>query len=106
MQSIDVYVEQNDACDGCALRFKAEDSPQEVHLVRTYADDDHPIVCRVIGMSPAGPLPALRCTIEDSSSGTAVLVWGGEWGLRLTPVDGGETFGESHLRLAPDDILE
>jgi hypothetical protein len=103
---IEVLVDDNDACAGCAVRYKAEDAPRPVKTVRWYGDDDRGIVCDVVGWSPQGPVPALACTVEDSGAGTAILVWGGEHGLRLTPRDGGASFGESHLRLAPDDILE
>ena len=105
---IDVLVEANDACEECALRFKAEDEPRTIGTVRYHGDDDLPIECDVTGWSSengGSPVAALACTIEDSSSGTAILVWGGDWGLRLTPRDGRPRFAESHLRLAPHDVL-
>jgi len=106
MNVVEVFVEDNDGCAGCSLRFKAEDAPRPVKTVRWYGDDDAGVVCDVVGWSAGGAVPAMVCTIEDSSSGTAALVWGGEHGLRLLPRDGGAMFGESHLRLAPDDVLE
>lgn len=106
MRVVEVFVEDNDGCAGCALRFKAEDEPRPVRVVRWYGDDDRGVVCEVVGWSAEGEVAAIACTIEDSSAGTAVLVWGGDHGLRLTPRDGGARFGESHLRLAPDDVLE
>ena len=105
---IDVLVDANDGCEECALRFKMEDEPRRISRVRWTGDDDHPIECLVVGWSSEGggtAVPAMAVTVEDSGAGGAVLVWGGDWGLRLTPVDGGASFGESHLRLAPDDVM-
>jgi hypothetical protein len=106
---IDVFVDDNESCEGCAHRFKAEDEPRPVRRVRWYGDDDRPRECTVVGWSSEGggsEVAAMAVTVEDSSSGVAILVWGGDWGLRLAPVDGGEPFGESHLRIAPEDVLE
>ena len=106
---IDVLVDANDGCEECALRFKAEDEPRPARAVRFHGDDDLPLECDVTGWSSAdggSAVPALACTVEDSSSGSAILVWGGDWGLRLAPRDGRPAFGESHLRLSPHDILE
>jgi hypothetical protein len=105
---VDVIVEPNDGCEPCALRFKMEDEPRPVRAVRWAGDDDRAVECDVVGWSSTSggsPVPAMAVTIEDSSSGVATLVWGGDWGLRLTPRDGGVPFGESHLRLAPVDVL-
>lgn len=106
---VDVFVEDNEGCEGCALRFKMEDEPRPIRAVRYHGDDDRPVDCDVVGWSSTGggsALPAMGCTIEDSSSGVATLIWGGDWGLRLTPRDGGPTFAESHLRVSPEDVLE
>jgi hypothetical protein len=106
---VDVLVEENDGCPECTLRFKMEDEPRPVRAVRWTGDDDRTVVCDVLGWSSAGggsAVPALGCTVEDSGSGGAVLVWGGDWGLRLVPRGGGPGFAESHLRLAPEDILD
>ncbi len=105
---VDVLVDQNGDCEECALRFKLEDEPRVVRAVMWYGDDDRPVACDVIGWSSAGggtAIAAMGATVEDSSSGVATLVWGGDWGLRLTPRDGRPPFAESHLRVAPDDVL-
>jgi len=106
---IDILVDENDACEGCGLRFKMEDEPRPIRAVRWYGDDDRPVECDVTGWSAeagGSSVPALGCTIEDSSAGVAVLVWGGDWGLRLSPRDGRPAFGESHLRISPEDVLD
>lgn len=105
---IDVLVDANGDCEECALRYKMEDEPRPVRRVRTFDDAGRAIECEVVGWSSEGggtPVPAMGCTIEDSSSGVAVLIWGGDWGLRLTPIGGGEAIAESHLRLAPEDVV-
>lgn len=103
---IDVLVDAHDGlADGCAMRFKAEDAPRTVAVVRWYDDADRAIDCDVTGWSSAGAVPAQAVTIEDSSAGTAVLVWGGDLGVRLAPRDGSPPFFESHLRLSPEDVL-
>ncbi len=123
---VNVFVDPNPNCeDGCALRFKAEDEPRVVRAVRWFDQRDVAVDCDVVGWSSENggtAVPATAVTIEDSSSGTAVLVWGGDWGVRLTPRragaaggareagaagEPGEPFGapEGHLRIAPEDVL-
>jgi hypothetical protein len=98
---IDVFVEPNDnAPDGSGLRFKAEGAPRAVARVRYDGRD-----CDVVGWSSAGGgsrCAAQAAIVEDSGSGTALLVWGGDWGVRLTPLDGGAPFGEPYLLLETD----
>jgi hypothetical protein len=100
---IDVFVEPNDnAPDGCGLRFKTEASPRaarRVELDGTWHD--------VVGWSSAGggsACAAQAALVEDSTAGIAMLVWGGDWGIRLVPVDGGAPVGESHLVLDPASV--
>lgn len=98
---IDVFVDANDnAPDGCVLRFKSEGVPRAVRQVeldgRRYD---------VVGWSSAngGSARAAQAVlVEDSTAGVAMLVWGDDWGIRLLPSDGaGETLGETHLLLDP-----
>jgi hypothetical protein len=94
MQFIDVFVDPNpNAPEGCGLRFKATDAPRPVARVRLEGR-----WCRVVGWSRAGECAAQQAVVEDSGAGSAVLIFGGDFGIRLFP-DGGEPFGESHLLL-------
>jgi hypothetical protein len=94
MRFIDVFVDPNpNAPEGCGLRFKATGPSRVVARVRLDGR-----WCRVAGWSGAGECPAQAAVVEDSGAGSAVLIHGGELGLRLFP-DEGEPFGESHLLL-------
>ena len=97
---IDVFVEPNDnAPEGCGLRFRSEAAPQPVARVEY---DGRP--CAVVGWASAGggsACAAQSALVEDSSAGTALLIFGGDWGVRLTPLDGGAPFGEPYLLLDP-----
>jgi hypothetical protein len=105
VQFIDVFVDPNpNAPEGCGLRFKSESAARPVSRVRVDGRD-----CSVVGWSSDGdgsPCPALAVEVEDSSAGTAILVHGGDWGIRLTPDDGSEPFGEPYLCLSRASILD
>jgi hypothetical protein len=97
---IDVFVEPNDNVpEGCGLRFKSEETPRgarRVELDGQWYD--------VTGWSSAGggsACAAQAALVEDSTAGIAMLVYGGDWGIRLLPVGGGAPVGESHLVLEP-----
>jgi hypothetical protein len=103
---IDVLVEETEGCPGCAMRWKAESPVRVVASVRYAPETGDPVVCRVSGWSADGPGPATAVTVEDSGGGTAVLVWGGDHGLRLHPQDGEgrSPFAEPYLLLGPEDV--
>ena len=105
---VDVLVDETPGCAGCARRWKAETAPRRVTRVRYDPESGPQVVCDVVGWSSAGgpgPCPAQGVLVEDSGGGTAMLVWGGDLGLRLTPQDGGPTVGEPFVLLAPEDVL-
>ena len=105
---VDVWVEENPDCEPCQLRWKMEDEPQPVTRVRWSRDGDPAIEYRVAGWSSTGggtPVAAQGVRVEDSGSGTAILVWGGDWGVRLDPVAGGTRLAEPYLKVDPEDIL-
>ncbi len=106
MKFVDVFIDSNpNTPEGCGLRFKAENEPRPVSRVRYSTSPNETIICRVVGWSSEGACPAFAITVEDSGSGTAELVTGGEWGLQLTP-ENGEPFGEAYLLLAREDLLD
>ena len=95
---IDVFVDPNpNTPEGCGLRFKAHEGPARPISQVQYEG----AACAVVGWSSANggsPVPAQVVLVEDSSAGTAALVFGGDWGLRITPPTG-TAFGEPYLLL-------
>ncbi len=66
--------------------------------------------CDVTGWNEDGPCPAYAAKAEDSGEGAVLLVYGGDWGIRLRPentdeewdLDNGSQWGEPCLMLGPD----
>lgn len=97
---INLFIDPNPNCpEGCDLRFAASGAPGRVTWVRR--EDDS--ICDVAGWSSAGggsTCPALAVPVEDSGAGVSILVYGGDWGLRILPRDGSPPYGEPFLLLA------
>jgi hypothetical protein len=94
---IDVFVDPNDnAPEGCGLRFKTEQPPRRAARVRL--DDRWYDVVGWSSSDGGSACAAYAALIEDSSAGTAMLVYGGDWGIRLSSSDAAPV-GESHLVL-------
>lgn len=100
---VEVLVEDSEECAGCAKRWKAESPPREVRSVRYSPETGDDVLCAVSGHAADGACPATAVTVEDSGGGTAVLIWGGDRGLRLVTADG-QTFAEPYLLLSPSDV--
>lgn len=102
--------EHDDLPEGCCMRFKAVGTPRVVRRVRL--DDGEPAgeQARDWAVESCGesgePGPAHGVTVEDSSAGSSVLVYGGPRGLRLRPAGGGSVVAEPYLLLAERAILE
>ena len=106
-----VEVESNPNCEGSVfLRFREQGPARPVAQVRLYDRVSTGEWCWVTGWQgdPANALcPAWALPVEDSGSGVAYLVRGGEWGLRLRPVkaeepwtlDSPRQWGEAYLLL-------
>ena len=91
--------------------------PVRVSRVRLYEGRTEGEVFAVTGWSSEGdgsPCDAFAVQVDDSGSGEAYLIYGGDWGVRLRPlaakvwsIDALEQWGETHLVLADrDDIFE
>jgi hypothetical protein len=98
---VDVFVEPNpNAPEGSGQRFKAAGAGRAITRLRWEGR-----WCRVTGWSSEGggsPCAATAIPVEDSGSGAALLIHGGDWGVRLVPEDGGQPFGEAYLLLDGD----
>ncbi len=107
---INLFIDPNPNCrEGCDQLFLAISAPRPVRLVQHPSGGDEAVVCEVAGYTSQGggtPCPASAVLVEDSGAGVATLIYGGDWGLRLTPRDGRPAFGEPYLLLDEEAILE
>ena len=97
--------------------YKNISEPFRVAAVRIFEGDPEGRLFDITGWTSAGggsPCDAFAVKVEDSSSGEAWLVYGGDWGLRLRPTESFEDwslsdpdqYGETHLVLADEgDIM-
>jgi hypothetical protein len=112
-----VDVEPNDNTPMMAQQvYKNLGLPLRVAAVRIYEGEPEGRLYSITGWSSEGggsPVSAYAVQVEDSSAGAAYLVYGGDWGVRLRPVnsdapwgfDDPDQSGETHLVLASlDDI--
>jgi hypothetical protein len=99
------------------LVFHNLSEPVRVSKVRLFEGQPEGEVFGVTGWSSDGdgtPCDAFAVRVDDSGSGEAYLIYGGDWGVRLRPlhakdwsIDALEQWGETHLVLADRaDIFE
>ena len=111
-----IDVESNDNSVMMANQvFKNLASPAVVTRVRLFEGRPEGVVFEVTGWSSAGggsPVDAYAVDVEDSGSGGAILVYGGDWGVRLRPIGAAswdlsdpDQWGETHLVLADHDDI-
>lgn len=107
---VNLFIEPNPNCpEGCSQRFQTTSAARTIRLIHYSPGGAETVQCEVTGWSSAGngtPCAARAVSVEDSGAGTATLLYGGDWGIRLTPRDGREPFGEPYLLLDDDAILE
>ena len=92
-------------------------APFRVGYVRIYEGEPDGKLCAITGWSSKGagsPVDAYAVRVEDSSAGTAFLIYGGDWGLRMRPAgqdaawqhEDASQWGEAYLVLADaEDII-
>lgn len=107
-----VEVEPSDNCPMSAnLVFKNLTDPVAVVRIRLYDGVVQGAPFALTGWSSAGggsPCPAYAVAVEDSGSGGAVLIYGGDLGLRLRPLESEagwsvadpDQWGETHFVIA------
>ncbi len=55
--------------------------------------------CRITGLEEGGQAcPAMACLVDDSGDGACYLIFGGDWGLRLTD-ESEASWGEPYMLL-------
>jgi len=107
-----VEVESNSNCGNSVfLRFRELDLARPVGQVRVYDRVSTGEWCWVTGWQDdvsAPRCPAVAQPVEDSGAGVVYLVSGGNWGIRLKPLEPNEVWslenprqwGEAYLLLA------
>ena len=113
-----VEVEPNDNTPMSAnLAFKNLGDAFPVAIVRIFEGEPEGKLYSVTGWQSAdegSPAPAYAVQVEDSGSGAAYLIYGGDWGVRLRPADSDgdwstsdtDQFGETHLMLADREDID
>jgi len=84
---ISLEVEENDNCPGLPLmQYQALSRPVKVTQIRTTSPHGPEELHWVTGWQSEGngsPCPAYYVKVSDSGAGSAFLVYGGDWGIRL-----------------------
>jgi hypothetical protein len=107
-----IEVESNPNCENSLFaRFKEHGLARPISQIRIYEHSPEGEWCWVTGWTddPAEPrCQAYAQPVEDSGAGSAQLVFGGIWGIRLKPIrldeawnlDSQNQWGEAYLSLA------
>lgn len=103
---IDIMPNENWNGSICA-RFEEKGEPGKVKAVKYEGN-----IYEVVGWTPDGPCQAYGVLVEDSGAGSAILVYGGECGIRLRKsgslqewdVNNSGQTGEPYLKLSPDCV--
>lgn len=67
--------------------FQTLRSPTQISRVLTTNPKGLDTMCDVIGWSPTGTCPAWSALVDDSGEGVAMLIYGGEHGIRLKDIN-------------------
>ncbi len=83
---IEIEVEAGENCPYPVTKvFSALGERKPVSRVRAITPDGRELLCAVTGWSSTGASPAYAVRVEDSGEGVAMLVYGGDQGVRLKP---------------------
>lgn len=81
-----LMVEDNPNCRGEERMFAESGEPREVTAIKLDRPDGTTGWCDVVAVNGIENFgPAFARHVEDSAAGVALLVRGGDWGLRLRP---------------------
>jgi hypothetical protein len=85
-----VMIEENPNCPPDERVFSDSGRPREVVKLRLDKPSGGSDWCEAAAVDAQGAFsPAHATTVEDSGAGTAWLIFGGDWGIRLRPLGGG-----------------
>ena len=117
-ESIYLEVEESDNCEYMPLQiYEPHDEPAPVRWVRIQDPERPHGIYEVTGWDSAGegtPSTAMYVPVSDSGQAQVHLVCGGDWGIRLKPVDSDEDWdinspnqwGEPYLMLTEkNDVI-
>lgn len=104
---IEVQVEPHDELpDGCSMRFKAHGAVRPIDRIRYESEDGLEGIWAIEALFADGTRgPARTAPVEDSSAGSSNLIFGGDYGLRLTFAENGTVVAEPFLLLG-DSALD
>ena len=116
--SMFLEVEENDNCDYMPLQvYEAHRASVPISSLNLAELDKPHGIYRVTGWSSQGdgtPCPAMYVPVSDSGQAVVHLVYGGDWGIRLKPLESDEDWdinspnqwGEPYLMLTDQgDII-
>ena len=113
---LEVDVSESANCSLSMVRvFDAMQEPVQVSKIMASDPGGNDLMCDVTGWSSeAGPCPAYAALVEDSGEGVAMLIYGGDEGIRLKPAGSPEgwdlnspaQWGEACLLLDKDVALD
>jgi hypothetical protein len=88
MATIEVDVEGGENSDISLMRlFDSIEEPREITWVVALRRDGTEGPCAVTGWSADGPCPVHAAPVWDSGDGVALLIYGGDEGIRLKHAD-------------------
>ena len=83
---IEIDVSAGDNCqESLMLMFNGLSEPAPAASVWTTDPGGADMMCAVTGWSTEGACPAYSAMVEESGEGSAVLIYGGDEGIRLKP---------------------
>ncbi|HWL84456.1 MAG TPA: hypothetical protein VNO21_01570 [Polyangiaceae bacterium] len=83
------------------MRFRASGPAAPVHRIRYESEDGRAGIWQIAAQHADGSISsAMAVVVEDSSAGSATLIYGADHGLRLSPEGGGPAVAEPYLLLA------
>lgn len=99
---------------GVTRSFQTMEDPRPVSRVVTYGPEGSEGSFDVVGWSADGPVTAFAALVDDSGEGSALLLYGGEEGIRLRPegstldwsLEEPTQWGEPFLLLAHDTLAD
>lgn len=116
MAQIWIEIEENPNCGYLPLRTYSSNGEEESAASALISYDEGGELTEVTGWSPendGSPCDVHWVRVGDSGEGESVLVYGGDWGVRIRPypartewsMTAPDQTGEPYLLLAPDVIV-